>query len=111
MIRLTILFTLKPYVDEEAFLDWQANEYREIGASQLGVVHADFARTRNIAPETETSFYQFVATFEWSDGESFEQGFSAPRFRIGFVEKLKVLSESTIFVSEILTSMTSGDRS
>lgn len=103
MIRLTILFTLKPYVDEEAFLSWQTNEYREIGASELGVIHADFGRILQVDADGETSFYQFVATFDWRDRESFERGFSADRFHLDFVEKLKVLSETTLLVSEIVT--------
>ena len=105
MIRLTILFTLKPYVDEEAFLNWQVEEYQKIKVKRLGVIHADFGRTISVVGAAEVSYHQFITAFDWNDRESFEQGFFDRRFQVDFLDKLRVLSESTVIVSETLVGV------
>lgn len=102
MIRLTILYNLKPYVDEEEFLHWQLAEYKRISDFIPGLVCADFARVESAWPDGSQPLYRFMATLDWSDRKSFEMGFYNAQVQSDLLDKLKVLSEPVFLISEVL---------
>ena len=102
MIRLTVLYNLQPYVDENEFLEWRLTDHQEENMSSPGVLRSDFARIEAGWPEGSTPPYRFMTTADWPDMESFERGFYNADMQAGLEENLKMLKEPVFLISEIL---------
>ncbi|NOZ71242.1 MAG: hypothetical protein GXP38_04905 [Chloroflexi bacterium] len=102
MIRLTLLYNLKPYVDEEEFLRWRMAEHQRFILSFPGIIGTDFGHVQGSWPDGVQARYRFMATFDWADRDSFEKGFYDVRFQANLQDKLTVLSDPIFLISEIL---------
>ncbi|MFW5942534.1 MAG: hypothetical protein ACOC9X_03570 [bacterium] len=103
MIRLTVLYNLKPHVDEEEFLRWRLTDHQEENLSIPGVIRADFCRVDQRWPQGMEAPYRFMATLDWPDRQSFEEGFYDAGVQAGLKENLELLSDPVFLISEILT--------
>ena len=102
MIRLTVLYNLKPYVDEEEFLQWRLGEHQKSNASMRGVIRTDFGRVDDAWPTSASSPHRFMTTVDWPDRESFEDGFYDEEVQAGLEKNLEMLSDPVFMISEIL---------
>jgi hypothetical protein len=103
MIRLTVLYNLKPFVDEEEFLQWRLMEHQNANASIHGVIRTDFARIDAAWPPETKPPYRFMTTLDWADLENFKQGFYDPEVQAGLKKNMEMLSDPVFLISEILT--------
>lgn len=106
MIRLTVLYNLNPYVDEDEFLEWRLTDHQKENMSQSNVVRSDFSRIMKSWPEGTSSPYRFMTTADWPDMESFENDFLDPVALEKLQENLKMLKEPIFLISEILIEET-----
>jgi hypothetical protein len=106
MIRLTVLYNLKPYVDEEEFLKWRLGEHQHSNASMPGVLRTDFARVEGVWPEGARAPYRFMTTADWPDMASFRAAFYDPQALAALEKNLEMLSDPIFLVSEILVNQT-----
>ena len=75
MIRLTVLYKLKPEVDEADFLKWRMTEHQASNSNMFGVIATTFTKISSAWPMDQDSPYRFMTTVDWPDMESFEKGF------------------------------------
>jgi len=107
MIRLTVLYNLHPFVDEEEFLTWRLTDHQKENMSQSGVIHSDFARISQTWPASDSPPpYRFMTTADWPDMESFQRDFFDPVAMEKLHENLKMLKEPVFLISEILVTET-----
>ena len=106
MIRLTVLYNLQPYIDEDEFLEWRLTEHQKSNASMPGVVRTDFARIDGAHPPGTNPPYRFMTTVDWPDMKSFQKGFYDPDVQAGLEENLKMLNNPVFLISEIMTTET-----
>ena len=102
MIRLTVLYNLQPYVEEEKFLEWRLTDHQNENMSIPGVIRSDFARIDGGWPDDAQSPYRFMTTADWPDMESFRNAFYDPAYQEELQENLKMLKDPVFLVSEIL---------
>ena len=104
MIRLTVLYNLKPEVNEQTFLDWRLTEHQESNSSMEGVSHTDFTLNDEAWPQNDSPRYRFMTTAVWPDIETFNKVFYEPNFQAklkkGVEEKL---ADYTFLIGEILS--------
>ncbi len=108
MIRLTVLYNLKPYVDEDELLHWRLTEHQDANSSIEGVIHTDFARINDAWPPGSESPYRFMTILDWPDMESFQRGFYDPEVQAGLKTNLEMLNEPLFLISEIMASVSTG---
>jgi hypothetical protein len=104
MIRLTVLYNLKPYVDEDEFLAWRLGEHQRANASIPGVIRTDFARIDGAWPTSTPSPYRFMTTADWPDRASFERGFYDAQVQADLLKNVEMLADPIFLISEVLTS-------
>ena len=102
MIRLTVLYNLQPYVDEQEFLEWRLTDHQESNMGMPGVLRSDFARIEDSFPDGSTPPYRFMTTADWPDMETFKATFYSEESQAGLEENLKMLKEPVFLISEIL---------
>jgi len=102
MIRLTVLYNLNPYVDEDEFLEWRLTDHQKENMSQSGVIRSDFSRIGQSWPDDTNPPYRFMTTADWPDMESFKNDFFDPIALDKLQENLKMLKEPVFLISEIL---------
>lgn len=102
MVRLTVLYNLQPYVDEEEFLEWRLNDHQKDNMGTPGVIRSDFTRLVESYPRDATRPYRFMTTADWPDMESFESAFYNPTYQEELKENLKLLKDPVFLVGEIL---------
>jgi hypothetical protein len=102
MIRLTVLYNLQPYVDEDEFLQWRLTDHQEENMSIPGVIRSDFARIDQSWPPETNPPYRFMTTADWPDMATFESAFYAPANLEGLQKNLKMLKDPVFLISEIL---------
>ena len=102
MIRLTVLYNLQPYVDEDEFLEWRLTEHQKNNMSTPGVLHSDFARIEASHPAEVTPPYRFMTTADWPDMDSFQKAFYDPAYQESLQENLKMLKDPIFLISELL---------
>jgi len=102
MIRLTVLYNLQPYVDENEFLEWRLTDHQEENMGIPGVIRSDFARIDGGWPDGAAPPYRFMTTADWLNMESFERGFYDTAVQASLQENLKMLKEPVFLISEIL---------
>jgi len=103
MIRLTVLYNLKPYIDEDEFLQWRLTEHQKLNGSMKGVIRTDFARINQAVLSKDQPPYRFMTTVDWPDMESFNEGFYDPDVQSGLEKNLEMLSDPLFLISEIMT--------
>lgn len=105
MIRLTVLYNLKPHVNEEEFLRWRLTEHQAQNAGMPGVLRTDFGLVGEAWPPGTPPAYRFMTIADWSDMESFRQAFYEESMQATlFKDREAMLAESVFLVSEILSS-------
>ena len=102
MIRLTVLYTLQPYVDEAEFLEWRLTDHQEENMAVQGVLRSDFSRVMEGFPTDSKPPYQFVTTADWPDMKSFRNDFYDEDYQVNLRENLKMLKDPIFLVSEIM---------
>jgi hypothetical protein len=103
MVRLTVLYTLSPEMDEAAFVRWRVGEHQAENASMPGVLRTDFAQTDHVWPPGAPSPYRFMTTAEWPDMASFRAAFYEPAAIEDLKSKLPQMATHLFLVTEILT--------
>lgn len=106
MIRLTVLYNLNPFVDEEEFLEWRLTDHQEENMAASGVFRSDFARIDQAWPEGVAPPYRFMTTADWPDMESFRRDFFDAEAQKRLQENLKMLKDPMFLISEILVCET-----
>jgi hypothetical protein len=106
MIRLTVLYNLKPFVDEEEFLKWRLGAHQQSNAAMPGVLRTDFARIEGVWPDGAPVPYRFMTTADWPDMASFRAAFYEPQALAALEKNLEMLSDPIFLVSEILVNQT-----
>lgn len=102
MIRLTVLYKLKPEVDEADFLKWRMTEHQTSNSNMFGVIATTFTQISSAWPMDEDSPYRFMTTVDWPDMESFEKGFYEPEVQKKLEENLKLLTDPQFLIGEVL---------
>jgi hypothetical protein len=102
MIRLTVLYNLQPYVDEDEFLQWRLTDHQEENMSIPGVIRSDFARVNQGWPREANAPYRFMTTADWPDQATFESAFFDPAYQENLQKNLKMLKDPIFLISEIL---------
>ena len=102
MIRLTVLYNLQPYVDEDEFLQWRLTDHQEENMSVPGVLRSDFARINRGWPSATNAPYRFMTTADWPDMATFESAFFDPAYQENLQKNLKMLKDPVFLISEIL---------
>ncbi len=106
MIRLTVLYNLSPFVDEDEFLEWRLTDHQKENMSISGVIRSDFSRIDRGWPDGTNPPYRFMTTADWPDMESFQKGFYNPDALSKLQENLKMLKDPVFLISEILVQET-----
>ena len=104
MIRLTVLYKLKPEVDEEDFIKWRLTEHQTANSGIAGVIRTDFTRIDSAWPEEKDTPYRFMTTVDWPDMQSFEAGFYDPDVQQGLAKNLEMLENPVFVVGEVLVT-------
>lgn len=104
MIRLTVLYNLKPGTDEEEFLRWRLGPHQEENAGMPGVLHTDFGLVEPVTPDGAHAPYRFMTTADWPDMETFRASFFDPAYQIELRANLETLDAPVFLISEILAS-------
>lgn len=102
MIRLTVLYNLPADSDVEAFLQWRLTEHQARNQLMPGVIHTSFSKVVQAWPEGGGPAFQFIATMDWENRDSFEAAFYAEEEQARLAENLKKLGDYQFLVSEIL---------
>ena len=102
MVRLTVLYNLQPYVDENEFLQWRLNDHQDENMGTPGILRSDFMRIEGCFPRDADRPYRFMTTADWPDMESFESAFYDPAYQEGLKENLKLLKDPVFLIGEIL---------
>ncbi|MEM7343738.1 MAG: hypothetical protein AAF485_05810 [Chloroflexota bacterium] len=108
MIRLTVLYNLKPYVDEEEFLRWRLTEHQISNNAIKGVIRTDFSRVDTAWPPNSIPPYRFITTLDWPDMDSFQAGFYDPEVQADLEKNMEMLNKPLFLISEILATDTEG---
>ena len=108
MVRLTVLYNLRPEVDEEEFLKWRLTEHQKNNMSSPTVLRSDFGRIDHGWPEESIPKYRFMTTADFPDMESFRESFYDPGSLARLRENVKLLSDPLFLVSEILINEIKG---
>lgn len=101
MIRLTVLYNLQPFVDEDQFLEWRLGPHQSHNMSQPDVIRSTFSMTEATYPRGGDPAYRFITTADWPDMASFEAAFYDPDYQENLKESLKMLKEPLFLISEI----------
>ncbi len=109
MVRLTVLYNLQPYIDEEEFLEWRLTEHQNSNAAMPGVIRTDFAKIERSHPAEASPPYRFMTTVDWPDMDTFLASFYASNVQAGLEKNMEMLSNPIFLVSEILTSETTKE--
>ena len=104
MIRLTVLYKLKPEVNEEEFVKWRLTEHQTANTGIAGVIRTDFTRIDSAWPEEKDTPYRFMTTVDWPDMKSFETGFYDPDVQQGLEKNLEMLEDPVFVVGEVLVT-------
>ena len=105
MIRLTVLYNLRPDVDEKEFLKWRLTEHQKANSSMPGVIHTDFARNDLAWPPNTEPKYRFMTTAEWQNMDAFEEVFYDPAFQEELQNGVEtMLSDYVFLVGDVLIS-------
>ena len=102
MIRLTVLYKLKPEVNESEFLKWRMTEHQVSNSNMFGVIDTTFTKINSAWPANQDSPYRFMTTIDWADMESFEKGFYEPEIQKKLEENLKLLTDPQFLIGEVL---------
>tara|TARA_B100000029_G_scaffold312208_1_gene304732 strand:- start:1911 stop:2231 length:321 start_codon:yes stop_codon:yes gene_type:complete len=102
MIRLTVLYKLKPEVNESEFLKWRMTEHQVSNSNMFGVIDTTFTKINSAWPVNQDSPYRFMTTIDWADMESFEKGFYEPEIQKKLEENLKLLTDPQFLIGEVL---------
>lgn len=103
MIRLTVMYNLRPDLDEAEFLKWRMTEHQESNMSTPGVIRSTFSRVEEGYPRDVKPPYRFMTTADWPDMETFHAAFYDPEYQEGLKEALKISGGDYVFlISEIL---------
>ena len=102
MIRLTVLYNLQPFVDEDEFLEWRLGKHQESNMSQPGVLRSTFSRSEATYPNEGKPTYRFITTADWPDMETFNTSFYDPDYQKYLKESLKLLKDPLFLISEIV---------
>ena len=108
MIRLTVLYKLKPDVNEEEFIKWRLTEHQTANSGIAGVIRTDFTRIDSAWPNEKEPPYRFMTTVDWPDMQSFETGFYDPNVQQGLAKNLEMLQDPVFVVGEILAKESKG---
>ncbi|MBO68356.1 MAG: hypothetical protein CL398_08590 [Acidiferrobacteraceae bacterium] len=105
MIRLTVLYNLKPEVDEDEFLEWRLTDHQKANSSMSGVVHTDFSLNNLAWPEKTKPRYRFMTTAEWPNMDLFKEVFYEPQFQAELRSGVeKMLDDHVFLIGEILAN-------
>jgi len=108
MVRLTVLYNLKPFVDEDEFLKWRLGEHETSNASMPGVVRTDFTRLDSAWPEGAPVPYRFMTTIDWPDRASFIDAFYNPEQLESLRKNLEIMADPVFLVGDILSGSAPG---
>jgi hypothetical protein len=103
MIKLTVIYTLPPGADHEAFLAWRLGEHQRDNMAMPGVIKSDFYAVRQGWPGVETP-YRYMTEAYWPDRESFEAAFFDPAYQVELATSLKRIADPLFLISEELLS-------
>ena len=110
MIRLTVLYNLKPDVDEKEFLAWRLTEHQKSNSSMRGVVHTDFTQNNLAWPPNTEPKYRFMTTAEWQNIDEFNEVFYDPAFQEELENGVKkMLSDYVFLIGDVLISSNEKD--
>ncbi len=102
MIRLTVLYNLKPDQNDEEFLRWRLSSHQDSNLAIGGVLRTDFAKIYSAWPDGTIPQYKYMTVLEWNDRDSFEKGFYDPMVQVSLRKNVDMLSDPQYFISEIL---------
>ena len=102
MIKLTVLYKLKPEISEEEFLEWRLTDHQTSNSSIPGVVKTDFTRIHSAWPDKNDVPYRFMTTVDWPDMKSFEAGFYDSAVQESLKKNLEMLQDPVFLIGEIL---------
>lgn len=107
MYRLTVIYSLKPEVDKQEFLDWRLGEHQASNVRIPDVIHTTFSQLDESWTQDGAAHYEFVTTIDWPDEHSFRQAFYDPDVQADLNTNLEKL-QHYLFVSgaELLSEST-----
>ncbi len=105
MVKLTVIYNLKPGADHEEFIRWRTTEHHAANMSMPGIIKSDFYIIKEGWPDKETP-YRYMTEAYWPDMDTFRSAF----FETGFQERLKqsmqTIGEIVFLISEeVLTDV------
>jgi len=103
MIKLTVIYTLPPGADHEAFLKWRTGEHQRDNMSMPGVIKSDFYVVRQGWPVAEAS-YRYMTEAYFPDMETFEKSFFDPAYQAELAVSLERIAEPLFLISEEVLS-------
>jgi heme-degrading monooxygenase HmoA len=102
MIRLTVLYKLKPEIDEDSFIEWRLTEHQTGINAIEGVLQTGFTRIDSAWPKDKDSPHRFMTTVDWPNMEAFEKGFYDPSVQKGLKKNLEMLQDPIFLIGEVL---------
>ena len=102
MIRLTVLYSLAPGTDEDAYVAWRLSAHAEYIRGMPGVVNASFGRIVDQWSNGAATGYRFQSTVEWPDRASFERAFYSDQAQADLKRNLEQLGDYRFIVTELL---------
>ena len=101
MIRLTVLYNLQPFVDEDEFLEWRLGDHQKSNQTQPGVLRTSFSIAQTGYTLDSKPQFRFITTVDWPDMQSFTSAFHDPAYQLKMEEWKKLLKDPLFLVSEI----------
>ena len=103
MIKLTVIYTLPPGADHEAFLKWRTGEHQRDNMAMSGIIKSDFYVVRQGWPDAETR-YRYVTEAYFPDIETFKRSFFDPSYQAELAVSLQRIAEPLFLISEEVMS-------
>ncbi len=107
MVKLTVMYTLPPGADHEAFLRWRTGEHQRDNMAMPGVIKSDFYVVKRGWPAEETG-YRYMTEAYFPDMATFEKAFFDPEYQVSLAESLKRVAEPFFLISEEVLTEAAG---
>jgi hypothetical protein len=107
MIKLTVVYTLPPGADHDAFLRWRTTEHQRENMAMPGVVRSDFYAVRRGWPQEETT-YRYMTEVYFPDMTTFEKTFYDREYQAQLVGWLDRIADPLFLISEEVLSQSAS---
>jgi hypothetical protein len=110
LIKLTVMYSLPPGADHEAFMRWRTTDHQAANMAMPGLIKSDFYVIKEGWPDQATP-YRYLTEAYFPDMETFRRAFFDPDFQARLKESLQRIADPVFLISEEVVSEMAADQS